>query len=327
MLTTDKIRQLERRMRNYHHVEHIPGLLKIIVWGVPAFGFAGFAFLSTDWNFVVFYTLISALAYVPLMVATHDALHHTLTGWRSFDEAFARVVSYPVGWVFGIYSSLHKVHHKLNGVCVDDPERINASHAEWERAEGWQMFYLRHQWLISIFIFAGIGGISHHLYLALQRCERYRGLKKMIVTDLVGITVTQIALLALSYVVCGNAKWVLMYFIYERVLGAILQFRRLIEHYGLSAPESRFHEAQIIASRNIRTSEFVSRYFNRLNYHSLHHAFPKIPFYHLPKAHAEMIEILTQDERALVTISDGYFRTAWQLHKTPRAVSLKKSLI
>ena len=65
---------------------------------------------------------VTGLFYSAVMMTTHDAIHHTLTGWYWFDEVIPRVFSYFVFWPHGTYAILHKMHHQLNGRDLADPE-------------------------------------------------------------------------------------------------------------------------------------------------------------------------------------------------------------
>ena len=108
----------------------------------------------------------------------------------------------------------------------------------------------------------------------------------------------------------------LYWFIVERVGGGLMQFRAHILHYGLWGKEANFFETQIFNSRNIRTNPLTSSYYVHLNFHSVHHAFPTIPFYNLEEAHKRMIALYANAQgRKAMAEEEGYLKTAWKLMK------------
>jgi fatty acid desaturase len=109
-------------------------------------------------------------------------------------------------------------------------------------------------------------------------------------------------------------KYLALWVILERVGGGLLQFRAHILHFGLWGKEANFFETQIFNSRNIRTNTFTSWYFVHLNFHSVHHAFPTVPFYNLREAHSRLRRLYSASEGRRELIEDtGYFQTALRL--------------
>jgi fatty acid desaturase len=60
-------------------------------------------------------------------------------------------------------------------------------------------------------------------------------------------------------------------------------------------------------------------FFNGLNYHSVHHAFPSIPFYHLREAHTRIRDYCTQKNVPLKE-EPGYARVALSIIRKPTFV-------
>jgi fatty acid desaturase len=62
----------------------------------------------------------------------------------------------------------------------------------------------------------------------------------------------------------------------------------------------------------------MSWYLNRLNYHSVHHAFPKVPFYNLKIAHHRFMELYQKS--APMVLEHGYLGTTLRLATHPTVI-------
>ncbi len=60
----------------------------------------------------------------------------------------------------------------------------------------------------------------------------------------------------------------------------------------------------------------LPRFFNGLNFHSVHHAFPRVPFPHLAEAHRRVAKIC-EDAGAPLPVGHGYARTLVALARAP----------
>jgi fatty acid desaturase len=255
------------------------------------------------------FAVLAGIFFAAAAVTTHDAIHHTLTGLRWFDEISARIVTWPVLWPHGVYSELHKLHHKMNGIDARDPERVTYTEDEYAAASPFKKFYIRNQLPISVFVGGGIGMILGHLSRAKGFLRQSKGLRREIVCDLIGILAVNGTLYGLAAANGQLGKALLLYFIVERIGGGLLQFRAQIEHYGLSGKRSNYFETQLYACRNIETHPLMSWLMNGLNFHSIHHAFPKVPFYHLEEATVRMNALLSQKGAEQLPSSKGYVQT------------------
>jgi fatty acid desaturase len=267
-----------------------------------------YRFGTNEAGFYLF-AVLAGIFFAAAAVTTHDAIHHTLTGMKWFDEISARVVTWPVLWPHGVYSELHKLHHKMNGIDARDPERVTYTEEEYATAGKLKRFYIRNQLPLAVFIGGGIGMIIGHLSRATAFLRQSKGLRREIVCDLIGILVVNGTLYAAAAAHGQLGKALLLYFIVERIGGGLLQFRAHIEHYGLSGKRSNYFATQLYSCRNIETHPFMSWLMNGLNFHSIHHAFPKVPFYHLEEATHRMNELLKQNGAEQLPHSKGYLQT------------------
>jgi fatty acid desaturase len=276
------------------------------------FAFGYFAWNATELYSFVILTALTGVCMSCWMITTHDAIHHTLTGINWVDEAVPRLISWPIIWVHGIYAEVHKVHHKMNGDDLNDPERVQWTREEYQAAGPVGRFYVRHQWFIDIFVFAGFGLIWKTVSSARQFFPKSKSMRRAVYTDFIGIVLLNILIYSAAIAQGAGLRWLVMWLVMERFSGIVLQWRAHVEHYGLWGKGRNYYETQLYACRNISTSAFGSWYFNRLNYHSVHHVFPKVPFYKLKTAHARFQDLVTKCSVEPLVQEKSYVRIAWR---------------
>ncbi len=59
-----------------------------------------------------------------------------------------------------------------------------------------------------------------------------------------------------------------------------------------------------------------------LPYHSVHHAFPNIPFNQLPEAFDKIQLVLKKHHYPEIKKDNGYLRTAWRLSRQPSVIDV-----
>ena len=262
--------------------------------------------------------------YASFMMLTHDAIHHTLTSHRIADEILPRLMSWPLLWPHATYAALHKLHHSMNGRDEQDPERCHMTIEEYEQAHAVAKLVARHQLLYRVFVSGGVGMIVHMVRQARIFGVKSKHIRRALWIDFFGILGTTAVLYGTAAYFGMADKLFLVWVILERTVGGVQQFRSHLEHYGLWDNYPSFLEAQIYNTRNFRTNPLASFYFNGLNYHSVHHAFPSIPFYHLQEAHKRISDYC---ERKGVPLHEepGYAHTALEIIKEPRFVRTMQS--
>ncbi|HEY9762177.1 MAG TPA: fatty acid desaturase [Trichocoleus sp.] len=298
--------------------------------GLWRFASVGILFLITvvlAWstsNLILFIGLsaIASMIYAFWLICTHDMLHHTLTGWKWFDEGMARLISYPMLWPYGTYAQLHRLHHAWNGIDLRDPERVQWTQAEYEQANSWQQWYVRHQWSINILGLGGFGLIAKTVYNGLRFRHQVPALYQTLLTDGLGIFVAQASLITLAIQHNQLTHYLLFCLILERVIGAITQLRDHIEHYALWNTHKGHQLTQLYACRNLNTPAFVSWLMCGLDDHSMHHAFPNIPFNHLAEAFHRTQAVLEQHQLPVIPRGDGYIRETLRLSTQPQLIEM-----
>jgi len=279
--------------------------------------------LLITWMFSVDSLLLFVLIGVPTgfwygstLILTHDAIHHTLTGWKTFDEIFPRLLSYPALWFHGLYSELHRLHHKMNGNDPLDPESPHWTRERYDKSSKITQFYVRHHWGFDLFLFAGFGMLAKHLMAGISLYSQNKRIRKQLWADLFGILLVNGLIYTVAIYHHKGPRYLFFFLLMERTIGFVQQLRSKIEHYGLWDPTDSPFESQLFNSRNIKTSAITSWYFNALNFHSIHHGFPKIPFYRLKEAHKKLQDYCIKHGKPLLE-DVSYLQTALRLAKQP----------
>ncbi len=265
-----------------------------------------------------------AFGWASLLILTHDAVHHTLTGVKHVDDALGRLISWPVLWCHATFFHVHALHHRMNGVDLADPERVHTTDAEIAAATGLARVRLRHKIVWDMVIRGAAGLIFETLGSAwAHRAGRPR---------IVGAMAQDLVCAPLAFGVVHALAWYvgeglepgrgldaalgtfLLWVAIERVTGWVMYLRKYVEHDGVWEQGSHFFETQCFSTRNIRTNRFMQAFFSGLAHHSVHHAFPRIPAYAMEEAHRRVAALYEQVGRPLPE-SDGYvgaFRELWR---------------
>ena len=264
--------------------------------------------------------VITGLVYTSVMMTTHDAIHRTLTGIAWVDEVVPRLFSWFIFWPHGLYAELHRLHHKLNGRDLDDPENPTPTRAAYEAGGPLRRFLIRNQWWLSLLVYGGFGMIVRHVAVGRRLARTNARVRRAMQLDAAGITVALAVTLAVIITTGVTWKFFVYLFVVERIMGYCQQLRSWIEHYGLWGERATPIETALYNCRNIATSRLVSRFFDGLNYHSVHHAFPRIPPEHLATAHERISALCAAAGQPLPTGEAGYLRTIAALAQGPRLI-------
>lgn len=309
MTGQDNQKQLARTLLRMSEISPSQGLVHAAIHSVLFWGLV-FAF-GTLWQHEVLLALIitlpMALVYTAIIVTTHDCIHHTYTGIKKFDDTWPLLWAWIVFWPHRTYTEIHKIHHALIGRDFDDPERPTFLKSEFEKAGVLKRWYIRHQWLINIFIFGGIGFILKHWLSARRLCERFPQLKTAMRRDKIGV----LTLVAISWPIYIYFEvftvYALAFLALERVGGGLLQMRALAEHYGLwEGRNSDVVTRQAMSCRNIKAGWLGRWLFNDLCFHSVHHVYPSIPWYKLGEAHLTILPLWKQVNSKQLETRDSY---------------------
>jgi len=301
--------KLHAELRELKRISPWPGALHLLI-RLPLQGllwwWACQAWVAQEYGIFILATVIAGLCFASLISLSHDALHHRLTGLSWLDEFVGRLISWPIAWPIGAYKYVHLMHHQQSGNDLDDPERISPLAADWARSP-WHRARLRNQLWLAMFI-TGAAGLAHNILLAVFKRWHIPALRRAFIVDLFGI-VTVIVLMGTGAFWGqgwqGLLGFLIAWFIHERLVGVLHQFRNHMEHYGLWGSLASTLDTQYISARTIKTNLIGRLFFNGLNRHAEHHFAPAIPFYKLESAHVLIARAYEQEGFANVEIN-GY---------------------
>lgn len=288
MPIVDNRQKLAKTLARMSEMNPSQGILHAFLHAVMFFGlFAAVAiFWQRDARLAVLATVPLAFVYTALLVTTHDCIHRTYTGLKWFDDFWPVPWAALMYWPHRTYSEIHKIHHALLGRDFEDPERPTFLRSEYEAAGRMKRWYIRHQWLINIFVLGGIGFIVKHWLMGWKLREKYPQMLKAMRKDFTAIMIIVLPVLAFMLYLGFALEYLISFIIVERIGGALMQLRALSEHYGLwDMRTAEMSARQALSARNIKSGWFFRWLFNDLCFHSIHHVYPSIPWYKLGEAH------------------------------------------
>ena len=200
----------------------------------------------------------------------------------------------------------------LSGL-LSDPKRTELLAAEWRRAGPIQSWVYRHLLIWRCFVFGGLGLIADTTIKGLRLEPVDPGLAGVRRLDGVGVVVIQGLMLTLAMAKGVFWRYLLFWLVLERVIGAIIQFRGLVEHQGLWVRESTHLLTQIYGSRDVQAGTWLNSLMGGLPHHSAHHAFPWIPSPRLPVASERIAAVLCSYGQRPVPKVTSYFEAPRQL--------------
>jgi fatty acid desaturase len=291
-------RNLCQAVADLHQVNRLYGwcrfflLLALLVSGAMVY------WLSDQWYIALPGLMLLGLAESGLLIATHEALHGTLLAMPHWERFLSCLISWPMAWPAMTYRVLHLWHHRWNSLDCRDPERIAPCSRPWLR------------WAVAA---GGVGLILSTVQQAWLLRQFDPRLSGRMVWDAVGICLlhAMIIIVAINQGVLG--RYLLSWLIVERIVGCLLQTRALVEHWGLWQPRQNHLLSQLYGSRNVGACRWLNALMGGLPHHSAHHAFPGIPFHHLPQASTRIEQILVQSGLPPLPRCTGYLNAIRQL--------------
>jgi fatty acid desaturase len=228
--------------------------------------------------------LVATGIYALVLISTHDISHGTLLGQRDLEQGVGCALSWPVGWPYLTYRNLHMLHHRMNGMDLRDPERREPTSEEAAQAHPLRQWHFRHPFWGSALLMGGAQLIGSMFWFGWKLRHDHSRLLRGMRIDAIGIVLVQAVMFTVAIQHGELLKLLLMLFVVERIVGAVMQVRGMIEHHGLWQPSSTYELTQLYTSRNIDAGPLVNVLMGGLPHHSLHHAYPSIPYHNLPEA-------------------------------------------
>jgi len=305
----DKRQKLAKTLANMSQMTPSQGIVHAVIHGLMFVGLttAVFVLSQRDARLAVLAALGLAIVYTAILVTAHDCIHRTYTGLKWFDDYWPVYWTALMYWPHRTYTEIHKIHHVYLGKDFEDPERPTFLRSEYEMAGWGKRWYIRHQWLINIFILGGIGFIVKHWLKGQNLRKKFPQINAAMRNDFLAIGVIVPTNIGLVIYYDKVFEFLLCFFVVERFGGALMQMRALAEHYGLW--ENRTTDTthrQALSSRNIKAGWFFRWLFNDLCFHSIHHVYPSIPWYKLGEAHLIMPSLWDDFNPKVIEPRDGY---------------------
>jgi fatty acid desaturase len=145
-------------------------------------------------------------------------------------------------------------------------------------------------------------------------------IRRQLWIDGVGIVALHGVLLGWALTAGAIGRYLVFWVVVERIVGIIIQAREHLEHYGLWRSSHSHLLTQLYATRNVQAIGLVNWLMGGLPYHSIHHAFPGIPFDRLPEAFDRVQAVLAAHGQPPLVVAPGYWPGSWQLSRDRRAL-------
>ncbi|MGB3291760.1 MAG: fatty acid desaturase [Phormidesmis sp.] len=317
----DLLHDLRAAVADLKAINPWAGFFRFTSLGCVTVGLAVLTWHASHLSGFVLGAIATSIPYAFWLICTHDATHRSLTGWAWYDTLMPRLISWPMLWPVGTYNQLHRLHHGWNGSDLRDPERIQWTAADYQSAPAWQRGYVRYQWVVDIFILGGLGAIFKTFANGLKLRDNAPHLPAQMSIDAVGIIVVQTAILSFLYLQkISLGKYLLFWLLLERGISVIIETRDHLEHYGLWQQASNYQLTQLYACRNVKAAGWVNWLMGGLPYHSVHHAFPQIPYYQLPEAFRRIQSVLHRHQLPPMVMESGYLAASLRLSTHPSLI-------
>jgi beta-carotene hydroxylase len=222
---------------------------------------------------------VPAMAFLTYAAYTvlHDAAHGSISGSNRSLRWLNEALGYAMGWILMIPLTAHRhehlAHHRNTNQPQGDPDYVVAGmgksplHAAWAAlliAGGQLGYYRRHRW--------NKGPRSQDIYLCLE---------------IVAALGPRLALLAAGFWLEGLLMFGLAWLI---GIAALLYLFAYIVHTPHEAVGRWVDTSTFVAEG--RWGKVVTALWGYQNYHSIHHLFPRVPFYRYCELFAEIEDIM-----------------------------------
>ena len=229
-----------------------------------AYFFSVYAAIAGVWPLWASFAICSYLtymAYTPL----HEAVHQNICGrnkkQRWLNDAVGYTAATVLGFSFNVHKWAHQVHHQSTNVPGVDPDHIFKGNTLYDSLLGGQLL------------------VGNEYYQFFRRAfPRLSLQRKLIVLTEIGFFVGWRILLALWFplevlVLCGLAS-------IAGVTWLVIVFAWLV-HIPFDQTERYRDTSTYLAPKPI--NRVVTWLWLWQNYHTIHHLFPRIPFYRYDK--------------------------------------------
>lgn len=242
---------------------------------------------------ITFSTLLLIFFTTWYLSLQHELIHGHPTRWARVNQLFG-LLPLAVWFPYGLYRDSHLAHHRNDSLTLpdDDPETYYFSAATWARFSPWQRQVIRwRNTFVGRLLLApalDIIGVMQGIVRAFSQRD-FPAIGMWIVHALL------LTPLLLWIRHCGvSVPWYLFAVSYPAL--AITKVRSFLEHRAADDPLAR----SVINEAGLPWRLL----FLNLNYHSIHHDLPGIPWYGLPVLYRRYQQAYQQRNQGFVV--DGY---------------------
>lgn len=286
-------------MSVFHQRSDLRGLGVVVTEYLLAAAAVSVALAWPSWWLYPFLVLvIGTRQYALAETLTHEAVHGNLCASRRLNDALGIVTTWPFFYTLSGYRRFHLDHHR---VPLGDPDNnIYEQYEEWGLPDASQeLSPARARWLFVGRPLLGLMAV-HHLRTFLSNLWWDRDLPEtwlMLGAWLLGIA----AAWHLGWLDVLLLLWIVPQLL---VVGTLDFWSESGDHYRVRGAHTR-------SDLNPVLNRLIS---HNIGYHALHHRYPGIPWFNLPRAYAEFAPSLHEK------VSSGYLQTLCQM-SDPSSVS------
>ena len=248
-----------------------------------------------------------ALAWV---VAWHGSLQHEIlhghpTHSRAINDAIA-FVPLSVWLPYGIYRVSHLRHHDDSRLTdpLDDPESRYWLPEQWNRLSAWgRLLFMAQNTFLGRLLVGPAWIVGRFLYFQSRALAmRHPGARRVWAPHLLGVA----AVLAWVWGVCGmNPLLYLAFVVYPAA--SLMLIRSFAEHRAAEGVRERI--------AIVENAPVLGLLFLNNNLHLVHHAWPELPWWRIPRVYRAHRECLIAANGGLVY--DGYLDVARRFWLSP----------
>lgn len=241
---------------------------------VAAYSWVVYLGLSGQWSLWLAFPIASYLvfmAYTPL----HESVHGNICGrhrqLRLLNDATGYLVASIMGFSFNVHKWAHRVHHRTTNIPGEDPDHVFIGNTLYDT-------------LLGGFLLVGN---EYRMYFrdAFGRVGLRR--QMIVLAEISGFIVWRLLL-----TIWFPWEMVLLFCLAANIVGVtwlVIIFAWLV-HIPFDATERYRDTSTYLLPKSIRKLGTWIWLFQ--NYHSVHHLFPRIPFYHYDKVFDQLEPVL-----------------------------------
>jgi fatty acid desaturase len=303
-ITEEATQGLALHLRELSRVSEWRSAVAIVrQWLIIIGSIAAFKICSSSlgyWAIPLYLLVITVIAtrQHSLLALMHDATHYRLSKNRLWNDfASDMFCSFPMGVSTDLYRRGHLQHHAHTNTENDPYWTGMRAHEDWR----WPK-----DQLIALRLFAcDLLGLAAHKVCFLffnwsparAAVDRQTVLSSSERLRLVVFLICSVTLLSVFHL---WLTWLLFWVVPAvSIFAAMVRLRSIAEHLVLES-EHELNKTRHVTSNPLE--RFLVAPLN-LNYHIVHHLYPSIPFYNLPRAHEIIMENESFREHAHITDS------------------------